>query len=68
MFNNLAAEIRRTGKTNKEFAEKVQINPVTFSKKLNGKVDFTLSEVKKITEFFNCSFTIEYLFEENGAA
>lgn len=66
MFNNLAAEIKRIGITNKDFAEKVKINPVTFSRKLNGKVDFTLSEMKKIAEVFNCEFTLEYLFEEKA--
>lgn len=63
MFNNLSAEIKRAGLTNKEFAERVQMNPVTFSKKINGKVDFTLSEVVRIAEFFKCEFTVEYLFE-----
>ena len=67
MFHNLKAEISRTGKTNKEFAELVEMNPVTFSKKLNGRVDFTLSEVKKIVEFFNLEFTAEYLFEIGAA-
>lgn len=66
MFNNLAAEIKRIGITNKDFAEKVKINPVTFSRKLNGKVDFTLSEMKKIAEVFNLEFTLEYLFEETA--
>ena len=65
MFNNLAAEIKRIGITNKDFAEKVKINPVTFSRKLNGKVDFTLSEMKKIAEV-NLEFTLEYLFEEKA--
>lgn len=63
MFHNLSAEIKRAGLKNKEFAERVQMNPVTFSKKINGKVDFTLSEVVRIAEFFKCEFTVEYLFE-----
>lgn len=67
MFGNLAAEIKRTGLMNKEFAEKIEMNPVTFSKKLNGKVDFTLSEAKKIVKFFNCQFSFEYLFEVKAA-
>ena len=66
MFNNLAAEIKRIGITNKDFAEKVKINPITFSRKLTGKVDFTLKEVIRIIEYFNCEFTLEYLFEEKA--
>ncbi len=67
MFVNLAAEIKRTGLQNKEFAAKIGMNSVTFSKKINGKVDFTLSEVKKIVEFFNCEFSLEYLFDDKVA-
>nr|DAT94611.1 MAG TPA: helix-turn-helix domain protein [Caudoviricetes sp.] len=66
MFNNLAAEIARKGVKNNDFAEKVGIHPVTFSKKLNGKTDFTLKEVIRIIEYFNCEFTLEYLFEEKA--
>lgn len=51
MFNNLAAEIARKGVKNNDFAEKVGIHPVTFSKKLNGKTDFTLKEVIRIIEY-----------------
>ena len=67
MFHNLSAEIKRTGLKNKEFAEQVQMNPITFSKKLHGKVDFTLSEIKRIVEFFRCEYTAEYLFEFEAA-
>lgn len=67
MFHNLSAEIRRTGLTNKEFAERVQINAVTFSKKLNGHVDFNLSEIKRIVDYFKHQFTAEYLFEIEAA-
>lgn len=66
MFNNLAAEIARKGVKNKDFAEKIGIHPVIFSKKINGKVDFTLQEVIRIIEYFNCEFTFEYLFEEKA--
>lgn len=66
MFNNLAAEIARKGVKNNDFAGKVGIHPVTFSKKLNGKADFTLKEVIRIIEYFNCEFTLEYLFEEKA--
>ena len=68
MFNNLAAEIARKGVKNNDFAEKVGIHPVTFSKKLNGKTDFTLKEVIRIIEssmiaFFcsNLSVSVGYM-------
>lgn len=38
MFNNLAAEIARKGVKNNDFAEKVGIHPVTFSKKVRNKI------------------------------
>jgi len=67
MFHNLSAEIKRTGLTNKEFAEKIGIHPGTFSRKLHGKVDFTLSEIKIVVDYFKHQFTAEYLFEIEAA-
>ena len=64
MFNNLAAEIKRSGLTQKQFAEKVRINPITFSSKINGKTEFQLVEIKRILEFFNLKLSFDYLFAE----
>ncbi len=63
MFKNLRAEMARLGITGKEFAKAVEIKNSTFTQKFNGKVDFNLSEVKRIKNFFGGEFSIEYLFE-----
>lgn len=62
MYRNLAAEIKRSGLSQKEFAEQVKINEITFSKKLNGKTDFQLCEIKRILEFFKLKLSFDYLF------
>ena len=60
MFRNLYAEEARHNQTNITMGKMLGMNPVTYSrKKKNG--DFTVSEAKKMTEFFGVSF--EYLFE-----
>lgn len=64
MFRNLSAEIKRVGITNKDFAKAIKMNPITFSKKINGKADFSLSEIRNVVEFFNCKFSFDYLFED----
>lgn len=64
MFSNLAAEIRRTGLTQKEFAKKVKMNEVLFSRKLNSQSSWNLSEIKRILEFFELKLSFDYLFEE----
>ena len=64
MYSNLAAEIKRSGLTQKEFSKEVKINEIVFSRKLNGESDFKLSEVKRILEYFNLKLSFDYLFEE----
>lgn len=64
MFSNLAAEIRRSGLTQKEFAKKVKMNEVLFSRKLNSQSSWNLSEIKRILEFFELKLSFDYLFEE----
>lgn len=63
MYSNLAAEIKRTGLTQKEFSKAVKINEVVFSRKLNGESEFKLSEIKRILEFFGLKLSFDYLFE-----
>lgn len=63
MFKNLRAEIARLGMSQKEFAKAVGIKGSTFTQKINGKVDFNLSEIKRIKSFFGGKLSIEYLFE-----
>ena len=46
-----------------EVAEMLGITVTTYSKKENGKSDFTISEAKKLATFFDC--TIEEIFFED---
>ena len=60
MFRNLYAEEARHNQTNITMGKMLGIDPVTYSrKKKNG--GFTVTEAKKMTEFFGVSF--EYLFK-----
>ncbi len=63
MFRNLYAEEARHNQTNITMGKMLGIDPVTYSrKKKNG--GFTVTEAKKLTEFFGVSF--EYLFNVDG--
>lgn len=64
MFKNLAAEIKRCGLTQKQFAHRVKISEMVFSRKINGESDFKYSEIKRILEFFDLKLSFDYLFED----
>lgn len=66
MFFNLAAEIKRRGLTQKEFALQVGINEVLFSKKINSKTLWNLDEIKRILQFFANELSFDYLFFEES--
>lgn len=63
MYLNLVTEIKKTGLSQKDFAIRVKINPVVFSRKINGESDFKLSEIKRILEFWELKISFDYLFE-----
>lgn len=63
MYLNLAAEIKRTGLSQKDFAIRVKISPIIFSRKINGETEFKLSEIKRILEFWGLKLSFDYLFE-----
>ena len=63
MYLNLAAEIKRTGLSQKDFAIRVKISPIVFSRKINGETEFKLSEIKRILEFWSLKLSFDYLFE-----
>lgn len=63
MYLNLAAEIKRTGLSQKDFARRVKISPIVFSRKINGETEFKLSEIKRILEFWGLKLSFDYLFE-----
>lgn len=65
MFPNLMAELNINHFSQKEMAAYIGISERSISKKMNGKVDFTLSEMRKIQSVFpNC--TLDYLFVQCG--
>lgn len=64
MFLNLVTEIKRTGLSQKEFAQKVKINDIVFSRKINSLSEWKYSEIKRILEFFNLKLSFDYLFED----
>ena len=64
MFNNLKAEITRTGMNNSSFAKKIDMNSRLFNKKLLGKSEFKRSEMQKIKDTLSDGdLTLEYLFD-----
>lgn len=63
-FKNLIAEMARKGVMQKELANEVGIRPETLSKKILGKSEFTLGELKRIRDFINPELKLEYLFAE----
>ena len=64
--NVLRGEMAKYRVTIAQLAEVVGISANSMSAKLNGKVDFTLSEIRKILAFFNAkgeNHTVETLFD-----
>lgn len=65
MFNNLNAEIARYSLKTADLAKLLGVSLKTVTNKLDGKTEFTLSEIKKIASLFP-NVSITYLFAENG--
>ena len=67
MLGNLKAEIVKRGLTQTLIAEQMGMSVDSFNARVNGRTDFSLSEMWKLkAEFFDdCS--LEYLFAENAA-
>lgn len=59
MFDNIRAEMRRHNKTNADVGKMLGITPNSVSFKLNGKRPFTLEEIRRLAEEFDCS--LDYL-------
>ena len=51
--------MRRHNKTNKDIGEILNISANSVSFKLNGRRPFTLDEIRKLADEFNCS--LDYL-------
>lgn len=65
MFDNLRAEMRRHNKTNTDIGKILGISANSVSLKLNGKTPFTLEEIRRLANAFNCS--LDYLAIKNNA-
>jgi hypothetical protein len=64
MFPNLKAEMARKNIDGITISAVLGCNPKTFSCKLNGKTEFTRSEIFTIQRECFPNFTVEYLFSE----
>jgi DNA-binding helix-turn-helix protein len=54
-FKKLKDELFINGLKYEDVAKMLNISTTSFSNKINGKVDFTLSEVVKLSNFLNLS-------------
>ncbi len=63
MFPNLRAEMARKNIKPKKLANILGISYDSIINKLNGKTDFTRSEIFKIRDTFFPGLKLEYLFE-----
>ena len=61
VFPELEKQILIKNITKKKLAEALNITPVCLSRKLTGRVDFTLREVKILHEIFS-DVSVEQLF------
>ena len=66
MYANLKAEMARRGITSTQLSKVIGVTIQTFSKKINGQSDFTLSEAYQIKEFLLIDMPIEELFKETN--
>jgi transcriptional regulator with XRE-family HTH domain len=62
MFPNLRAEMARKGIGSAQMSARVGFTPRSLSNKLNGKTEFTRSEMFKIQKELFPDLTVEYLF------
>jgi len=65
MYNNLKAEMARTGITGNDIAKLLEISLNTTYAKLNGKTDFYNNETFSIKEKFFPELEFEYLFKKD---
>lgn len=63
-YQNLKAEMKRNGLTNKDLSEFLDMSVNNFSLKLNGGVVLTVPEAMAIKKEFFPDADLEYLLEE----
>lgn len=59
MFPNIRAEMARKSYTSEMLSKAINLSANSFRFKLSGKREFTLAELTKIADIFDCS--IDYL-------
>lgn len=64
MYFNVLAEMARAGMTREYLAKKLGVSLPTLRRKINGEIDFKLSEIKILISLFGNNVSFEYLFEE----
>lgn len=64
-YPNFKAELKRLGITYKDAAALLGMSLNNFSMKMNGKVSFTVNEVKKVRDEFCHDASLDYLLEES---
>lgn len=60
MFPNLAAEIARNGESNGMVADLLKLSPPSFTRRMNGTIEWSKSEIDTLCEHFNKPY--DYLF------
>lgn len=66
MFMNLQTALCQKGITIKSLANFLQVTEKTVRSKIQGKTEFTLSEVKKINTYLFPEYAFDYLFKPNS--
>lgn len=66
MLANLAVEMKMKKVTQTQIAEALKITNFSVWKKINGKTDFTASEMFKIQDTFFPDKDLRYLFEKKN--
>lgn len=66
MYGNLLAEIARKNLKHKDVAREAGIQVFSFSRKINGKKDFTVEEADRIHDLFFPELSLHYLFAWDG--
>jgi DNA-binding XRE family transcriptional regulator len=62
-YPNLDAEMARSRISRHDLAKATGVTYKSISQRLNGTIDFSVTEAKKIQALFGGEFTIEYLFK-----
>ena len=62
MYKNLKAEMLRQDVSMQQIADALNLKVDSVSRKLSGKVNFTIREAKAISKLFKENNSVDYLF------